>query len=331
MIEARNEPTLAERQAADWYARMLEPPIENEELAQFEAWRRDPVNLAAYNRVEDIGRLALSLREDPDMRLVAAQALNRCPRPAPWYAAFLTRPRQRWTVGLAFAGIAATAFTVWMMAEPTYQTPVGGQVTQRLADGTQVRLNTDTALKVRFEGGVRRVELQRGQAFFDVAHDTARPFIVVAGDTQVRAVGTRFDVLREATGVRVVLAQGKVTVSQKGAVGSPVPLTPGQSLTTGSTSVPPHAVVSTDLAVATAWTSGHISFRATPLKEAVAEVNRYHRSKIVLGDDVPADARVNGDFPVDAPEAFVSAVTTLYGLRIERRFDGATELKGPAA
>lgn len=330
MIEARNEPTKAEREAADWYARLLNPPVENEELADFAAWRRDPDNRAAYNRVEDIARLALLLREDPDMRAATAEALNRRPRPAPWYQAFVPTRRQRWIVGVAFAGIASALFTVWKMAEPTYQTPIGGQVSERLADGTQVRLNTDTALKVRFDGGVRRVELQRGQAFFDVAHDPAHPFIVVAGDTQVRAIGTRFDVRREAGAVRVVLTQGKVAVSQKGASGAPVALTPGQSLTTGSTAVPPRPVVVADLAVVTGWTSGHISFRATPLAEAVAEVNRYNRGKIVLGADVPADARVNGDFPVDAPEAFVAAVTTLYGLRSERRLDGATELKGPA-
>ena len=76
MIEARNEPTQQEREAADWFTRLLNPPVENEDLEAFQAWRRNPDNLAAYNRIEDISRLALSLQDDPDMRAIA-HALER--------------------------------------------------------------------------------------------------------------------------------------------------------------------------------------------------------------------------------------------------------------
>lgn len=329
MIEAQKEPTAVEREAADWYSRMLNPPVENEELAAFEAWRREPANLAAYNRLEDIGRLALSLRDDPDLRAVAAQARQRHAKSRPWYARLLaTRPRQ-WGAGLAFAGVTAAAGFTWMLVAPTYETAIGQQRQTVLADGSRVTLNTDTALKVRFDGKIRRVELLRGQAFFDVAHDAAKPFIVAAGDTEVRAIGTRFDVRREASAVKVVLAEGRVLVQEAGFQTATWTLKPGQSVTT-SANLQGERPVPVDVAVDTSWTSGQLTFRGTSLAQAIDEVNRYSRDKVVLGADTPADARINGIFPVGKPDEFVTAMTTLYGLHAERRKDGAIELRGGA-
>ncbi len=331
MIEARNEPTQVEREAADWFTRLLHTQIENEELAEFEAWRLNPDNLAAYNRVEDISRLALSLHSDPEILAIAnATIKQRAPEPdLPWHRRIFAGPRRRWATGIAIGGLATASAIGWKITAPTYSTTVGRQIVAQLSDGTRVRLNTDTALKVRFEDGVRRVELTRGQAFFDVAHDAAHPFIVVAGATQVRAIGTRFDVRRVDGGAKVVLAEGKVAVSEQGVRDAAWTLSPGQAVTTGkavSRSAPTHA----DIAVATSWTEGRVSFRATPLADAVAEINRYSRDKIVLGADVPAATRVNGDFATDKPAEFVTAMTTLYGLRTERRLGGDIELRGSA-
>jgi transmembrane sensor len=216
----------------------------------------------------------------------------------------------------------------WKLTTPTYATAVGDQLAARLADGTRVQLNTNSALNVRFDGGVRRVELVRGQAFFDVAHDPARPFVVVAGDTEVRAIGTRFDVRRDRGAVQVVLAEGKVAVSEQGSRPASWTLKPGQVVTTGGK---PDAArpTTTDVAVATSWTTGQLTFRGTPLAEAVNEVNRYSRAKIVLGAGAPAKARINGIFAIGKPDEFITAMTSLYGLHTERRLDGATELRGP--
>ena len=328
MIEAKNEPRQEEREAAEWFTRMLNTPVENEALEAFEIWRRNPRNLAAYNRMEDISRLALSLQDDPDLRAVA-QAARQRRRPPAWYRKIFTGSRQRWAVGIAIGGLVAASAVVWKMTAPTYETTIGRQIVAQLPDGTQVRLNTDTALIVRFKNGVRRVDLARGQAFFDVAHDPSHPFIVVAGDTEVRAIGTRFDVRREDGGAKVVLAQGRVAVTERGDRPSSWTLVPGQTVTTGTdgASKTPQP---TDIAVATGWTQGRLSFRATPIEEAVSEVNRYSRDKIILGADVPSDKRINGDFAIGKPGEFVTAMTTLYGLKSERRLGGDIELRGGA-
>lgn len=329
MIEARKEPTKIEREAVEWFTRLLNPPVENEELAAFEAWRTKPENLAAYNRVEDISRLALSLQDDPDIQAVVSAARRRRASATP--AVPNQRPSSyRWAIGFAVTSLLAASAVIWKISQPSYETPIGRQLTTQLPDGTRVQLNTNTALKVRFDGKVRRVELQRGQAFFDVAHDAAHPFIVAAGDTEVRAIGTRFDVRRDQGAVKVVLAEGRIAVTERGAGRPGWTLTPGEAVTTGKGVSPPRPV-RTDVAAATGWTEGRIRFHATPLSDAVSEINRYSREKIVLGDDVPSDALVNGEFPIGKPAEFISGVTTLYGLKSVRRFDGATELRGPAA
>jgi transmembrane sensor len=329
MIEAKSEPKQEEREAAEWFTRMLNTSIENEALAAFAVWRQNPDNLAAYNRMEDISRLALSLQDDPDLRAVAHAARNRRTPPPAWYRNIFTGSRQRWAVGIAIGGLVAASAVVWRMTAPTYETTVGRQIVAQLPDGSRVRLNTDTALNVRFENGVRRVELARGQAFFDVAHDAAHPFIVVAGDTEVRAIGTRFDVRREDGGAKVILAEGKVAVTERGARSSAWTLVPGQTVTTGK-AIAPQVLSVTDITVATGWTDGRLKFRATPLDEAVEEVNRYSRDKIILGADVPTDTRVNGDFAIGKPSDFITAMTTLYGLKSERRLGGDIELRGGA-
>ena len=330
MIEARTEPTPQEREAAEWYTRLLSPPVENEELEAFQVWRLSPENLAAYNRIEDIGWLALSLQDDPEMRAIADAVRKPASPSPPWYKSILGRPRQRWAIGIAIAGLATASAVVWNFTAPTYSTAVGQQIAARLPDGTQVRLNTDTALKVQFKDGVRRVELTRGQAFFDVAHDSAHPFTVVVGDTEVRAIGTRFDVRRDDGGTKVVLAEGKVAVTERGPRPMTWTLSPGQALTTQSQGADrPPAVA--DVEAATGWTTGRLRFRNAPLAEAVAEANRYRRDKIVLDADAPANARVNGDFAIDDPHAFVAAVTTLYGLKSHPRPGGGVDLRGGGA
>ncbi len=328
MIEVKKEPTRAEREAANWFSLLMQTSIENEELDAYQTWCRVPENLAAYKRIDEFSRLARSLRDDPQMRTATQEARTRRPKPSTWLQRLFARPERGWGSGLAFAGVIAAAVLGVKVLGPTYQTPIGGQRHVQLADGTRVQLNTDTALKVRFGGGVRRVDLIRGQAFFDVAHNAALPFIVTAGDTEVRAIGTRFDVRREPESVKIVLAQGKVSVTERGVAAASWTLSPGQAVTTGG-KAPVARAVPADLALETDWTTGRLTFRDTPLDEAVQEINRYSRRKIVLGPGAPPHGRVNGTFPVGQPEDFLAVMTTLYGLQAERRFDGSTELSGP--
>jgi len=331
MIEDQPTTRRTEREAADWFSRMNQPRVENEDLEAFAEWRRDPGNLAAYNRMEDISRAVRAMKDDPDLQAAARTAAT---RPRGWrdrLAGALARPVRRWGAGLALAGAVAASTVAWFaFTAPTYSTAVGEQFSARLEDGSRVQLNTDTKLRVRFSAGERRVELQRGQAFFEVAHDSGRPFIVAAGPAQVRAIGTRFDVRRDQDAVRVTLAEGRVAVRDDKVSAGAWTLSPGQSLAldpraTGATPT------SVDVPAATAWTTGRVSFRDVTLADAVAEINRYSRGKIVLGPGAPAERKINGVFATGDTDEFVAAVSALYGLKSVRRLDGRLELRSADA
>ena len=318
----------AASEAADWFARLGARSVTNRDLSDFDAWRQDPTNRAAYEKVEKVWRTAERLSGDPQIEAAAeAASQRREPAPSkPVSALRLPPARVIWTGlgGLALA-VALTSQPLWRGA--AYVTGTGEQRVVQLADGSQVRLDTQTQLRVRFSAQTRRIELERGQAFFSVAHDTTRPFVVEAGDTQVRAIGTRFDVRRDRNQVRVVLVQGVVEVRKDGlSQAPPVRLQAGEELASGSKGPVKRAA---DIEAATSWTQGRIVFRSVPLSQAVAEVNRYSDRKLELEPGPIASAQVSGVFDAGDTEAFLAAVKDLHGLTPQRQWNGTLRLQGP--
>src|SRR5690606_33189612 len=152
----------------------------------------------------------------------------------------------------AMALAALGLVSVWTLNRPqAYATGVGEQRTLRLADGSQVVLDTNSRVEVRLRSDRRSVILISGQAFFDVEGDPARPFIVAAGDTPVTAVGTRFDVRKLGQGAKVTLIEGRVDVGTSGMSKPAWSLTPGQQVVTARRSP---QVQSVDAARETSWT-----------------------------------------------------------------------------
>jgi transmembrane sensor len=301
----------AESEAAGWFARLGNTPIATQTLRDFQAWRRSAANAAAYDAVEARWQAAGRLADDSDIQAAVAETLRRRPaRPAARFA-----PRSAWLLGAGLVAVSLLAGVTLKMAFPTYSTQVGEQRLVVLRDGSRVRLNTDSQLRVRFGPGARRVILARGEAFFEAAHDPARPFIVEADGARVRAIGTKFDVRREADGVQVTLLEGRVQVGRAETPNEAV-LLPNQQLTVTPQRVSAPAPV--DGLHAASWTTGLLVFRGVPLSSAIQEINRYTRRKVVL--DAPASVAgrpVSGSFDPGDPKAFVAAATTLFGLRAD--------------
>lgn len=329
MINDRRKTRREDREAAAWFTLLNDTEVENEDLEAFGAWVKRDENRAAYRRVEDISQAARELRDDPDMRAAARDALAR-PATPPRFSERLNDRSPRVWGGLALAGALACGLIVWVIAQPkTYQTDIGQRLTAHLADGSTVELNTDTRLRVKFTGAERRLELVRGQAFFDVAHDASRPFVVRAGPMQVRALGTRFDVRREGPGAAVTLAQGRVGVRPQTANADAWTLSPGQRLRLGPGVAAPRPFA-VDVAAETGWLSGQVTFHDVALADAVAEMNRYERAKIVIAPGVPAAVRVSGVFSAGDEQDFAAAVAANFDLVSTRRADGSLELHSPA-
>ncbi|MGA0608404.1 FecR family protein [Phenylobacterium sp. VNQ135] len=256
-------------------------------------------------------RAAGTLVGHPEVQAAAREVLAR--RPA--------RRRRDWGrvwLPTTVAGVFSLFLFGWADREfaPGYRTGVGEQRLLVLDDGSRVRLNTDSAVRVVFWGDTRRVYLNRGQAFFEVAHDPARPFLVDAGDAEVRALGTRFEVRRERDDVAVTLVEGRVRVEDDR--GHVAELAPRQQLRVGEGGISDALPVASD---AVSWTTGRLVFHDTPLGAAVAEVNRYSTRKLELqGVGQLADEPVSGVFDAGDVEAFAAAVGQVYGLR---RLEGA--------
>lgn len=300
--------------AADWFAQLNNTTVSTDALRAFREWRRDPRHDAAYRDVEALWRAAGMLRNDADIQKAAEEALERKSkkkRTGP-----LPRPGPRGTAAAIFAAVLAVGLTIlWpQIAGRTYATEIGEVRLVRLEDGSRLRLDTDSKVRVRLAGNARRIDLLSGRAQFEVAHDEARPFVVQAGETAVRALGTRFDVRREAAGVEVVLFEGSVEVDGPGEAASPLILRPGETarLPTGAQRPVVLAAAAPEL---DSWTSGRLVFRSTPLGEAADEVNRYSPVKVVIEDARLAATPVTGVFDAGDTAAFVDAVRDLYGLQ----------------
>lgn len=316
MKSPTNRVRTAEREAAEWHLRLGAPRVSTQTVQDFFEWRQNPENAAAYGRVESVWTGARALSGAPAVGEAVAAAMARSPR-RPW------SPRGVAALAGALAVVVAVAGTgLWASQRNLYRTEIGEQRVVTLADGSSVRLDTDSVVRVRFAQGRRDVRLERGQALFTVAHDPTRPFVVLAGDTAVTAVGTVFDVRRTGAAARVTLVSGVVEV--RGPVGgSQRRLTAGQQATLSHAGPVVRAV---DVRSVTAWSQGRLVFRDTPLAEAVAEANRYLEDPIVLDAPALAQASVNGVIRTGDRAAFVEVVSATFGLRSSRDPDGRLRL-----
>jgi transmembrane sensor len=322
--QRRIDPGLEE--AADWYATLNQRTVSHEALTAFRAWRQTPSNAAAYAQVENtLGKVA-RLSSDPDIKAALGEVGSRRSlrdRLARLWAKGFRRP----VIGIGLAvGAGAIGFLALQVYQgETFSTGIGEQRIVRLDDGSTLRLDTNSLVRVKLGGKSRNLELVRGQAQFDVSHDANRPFVVASDGVSVRALGTKFDVRRYDDGVKVTLVEGQVEVSQADAA-APArwTLRPGQQVVAGEA---PQAPRNIDVASATSWTRGTLVFRDQSLASAVAEVNRYSRTKIDLRSDRLARTPVSGVFASGDTDAFVAAVTTLHPLEQSTSSDGRIVLR----
>ena len=206
----------------------------------------------------------------------------------------------------------------------SYRTALGGIETLSLADGSKTTLASDSQIDVHLSRRERHIDLDRGEAIFDVAKDRQRPFVVDAGSRQVVAVGTRFSVRRDAHELRVVVTEGTVRLQSPADGGHPKPAT---LLPAGSVAlVREDGLLVRSVPIADAeqmldWREGLLVFRDTTLADAAAEFNRYNARKIQLADAEAGALRIGGSFRWDNAEGFTRLLERGFPVRAEYSAD----------
>lgn len=217
-----------------------------------------------------------------------------------------SRARRLLPYSLAASLLLALCALVWRQGffdENRYSTPVGGIASLPMEDGSKIILSSNSEVRIAVTSEQRRVELETGEAFFEVAKDRERPFVVEAGDRRIVAVGTKFSVRRDRDDVRVIVTEGIVRIEREATRDILVAAGSLARARTEATIV--QQKPTPQLEEALSWRFGYVVFHETPLAEAVAEFNRYNNRRIIIEDPALASIPVSGNFRATNVDAFV--------------------------
>jgi transmembrane sensor len=199
-----------------------------------------------------------------------------------------------------------------------YATGLGEHKNITLADGTRIELNTNTILREKYTDKSRIITLDRGEAYFAVHHDEARPFVVKVGEHSVTDIGTKFFVRRDTDRLSVGVTEGQVELgTAKGHRGSRVLLDAGKFALITSAKITIFTKAPDVLANDLAWRAGMLVFNHTTLAEAAAEFNRYNREKLVIADSRAAGLSIGGTFRQSDVRQFARVARALLGVHIK--------------
>lgn len=327
-----DKPEPAQHEAAlEWFVRLRDAELSSEDRDAFATWlRADPRHAAAYREAETLwaalDQLDAETEASPTPPLEAPLDVEAAPLPAR-----PARPANRlWHLAQAAAVAAVALLAAYTLAGPDpvgalladYSTAVGARESHRLADGSTVELNGATAVSVDFAPGERKVTLRSGEAFFQVAKDASRPFVVDTALGRITALGTGFAVKIGDGFVDVTVAESRVAVAH--AVGGRTELAAGQQLRLGRDHL---GAVTTPAGVhALAWRDGKLVFRNTPLNEVIDELERQRPGRIELMDARLRDLKVTGAFNLEAGGAaagdkVLNAIAGAFPVRLVRVTD----------
>lgn len=224
---------------------------------------------------------------------------------------------------LVVAALAATSMALLPRGSQTqtFATTLGAHKTIVLADGSRIELNTNTTLRAKISKRERFVWLDRGEAFFQVKHDAARPFVVAAGDYRVRDLGTQFSVRNDVSRLEVALLEGRARfeAANDNVRMRETDLTPGDVVVATAEKVTISRKTESKLANELAWRRGLLIFNYSTLADAAAEFNRYNAKKIVVASPIAARMTVMGKFPATNVDLFGQVARSVLGVHVEDR------------
>ncbi|MET0499458.1 MAG: FecR domain-containing protein [Steroidobacteraceae bacterium] len=315
-------------QAAQWWTVFRDGHASVAQRREFAEWMaRGPERVEAYLRLARVQsafeRGALRWPETP------ADQLIRDALAAPEESAALhrshsasertsrRRPVMRISMALAASLLVAVCVGWLAWSRPqNFSTEVGEQRTESLEDGSRVTLNTASEVEVRLRKDRRLIRLVKGEALFQVAHDSQRPFDVDAGNVTLRAVGTQFNVDRRAHRTVVTVVEGRVAMLGIADEGKTLPLLSAADravIDSEGHSKLEHGI---DVAAVTAWLQHQLVFKRRPLGEVIEEFNRYSVRRIEVRSPQLRSEQISGAFQSDDPASVIAFIAGIAGVRI---------------
>jgi transmembrane sensor len=326
--------------AAEWYVTNRQG-LDEPQRRQFLSWiKESPVHVEEYLSVTQLSQDLKETFGHPDFSIDSLLERARKeetnvesvfplpprvtpPRSPPWVS--------RWALGAAATAMMTAVIAVFYLWPSTTPTPVraekplivrfatrhGEVLTRQLPDASVLHLDTDTAVTIRYSPGERRVDLEQGQAVFEVRHDSARPFHVVAGSAEIVDIGTTFNVYLHPDSTLVTVIEGEVIVSSlkapanggttKLSIGQQVRVVPGRA---------PTLPTLVDARRSSDWMKRQIAFKKEPLEHVAAEFNRYAATPIEIKTPALQRLPISGVFRTDDTESFLAFLHTLDQVRV---------------
>lgn len=298
-------------EACDWLEKRDFAAWSDEDQTAFDAWiAQSPAHRIAY------------LRAEAGWKRTEMLAALRPFRPE---RAAQPRPQRKtsWKIAAAIIVCGLAGAGAYLGLQPNtpqytaYSTEIGGHKTLALADGTRIELNTNTQVRL-LNGDHRKVWLDRGEAYFQVQHDAAHPFQVMAGNHKVTDLGTAFFVKRHAANTEVALVEGSARFDDTAAGDSrSLTLAPGDVVIANAKTVSLSHRKPATLTAELSWRHGVLIFEQMTLSAIADELNRYNQKKLVIADAAAAKVKFGGTFHTDDVQAIATAAREVFGLKVK--------------
>jgi transmembrane sensor len=298
----------AQAQATEWFVRMSGRTSTEQEREDFERWlSEDPLNYKEYQAVQDLWHELDGLKATASTN--NARNLTHSTASRVWH---------RLALAASIVIVMVTAHYLYQYNPVSYETAIGTQQRIHLSDESVVHLNSNSLLQVNLTEEQRTLHLLRGEAYFTVAPDPARPFVVISAGSESRAIGTQFNVYSQSAEVQITVVEGRVEVSTEG--GEKQLLTAGQMVSyenDGDTlSFSDHHNAHT-----LDWLAGRIYFQDTPLVDVVAQLNRYLVVPLHISDPKLNTLELSGTFRIANLNSFPELLPQLLPVSLENTAD----------
>ncbi|MGQ0701047.1 MAG: FecR family protein [Panacagrimonas sp.] len=298
--------------AALWLVRMTSGETTPEDHAEFARWRSEsPDHEAALAALRSLWVGLGPLLDERALPAPSPEIANRVEARRP--AATRRRRARLWALAASLAmgvTLGYQALTNWSHDEVTV---AGERRSVTLADGSQVMLNGASALDIHLDSALREVVISRGEAFFEVTHDAARPFVVRAGEAQVRVLGTRFAVRRDGEDLRVTLQDGVVEVTRGGAMAI---LSSSQQVSAGPQGLSGIAAANPERDLS--WRSGRLILQDQALSDIVAELNRCSSDSIWIANEEAGKRRLSAVIDLDQVDDWLEGLEQTASVTVTR-------------